>query len=147
MTGVVKVVAEESNNSHSKTGSNSVYMLYLAAINVLQQNSRKQDSATKDDVNMTSRDVADPRLIQEIQNMGPNIFKFLVNSLCPTIFGLNVVKAAFLLGLFGGSKVNSTGEDVPTRSDPHILVVGDPGMGKSQILSAVAAVAPRNRFL
>jgi len=32
---------------------------------------------------------------------------------------------------------------LPVRGDPHILVVGDPGLGKSQMLHAVVSVAPR----
>ena len=39
------------------------------------------------------------------------------------------------------------GEDVPTRTDPHVLVVGDPGLGKSQMLMAVAAAAPRSVYV
>lgn len=48
-----------------------------------------------------------------------------------------MVKAGLLLGLFGGSQANHL------RSDSHILVVGDPGLGKSQMLKACAAVATR----
>jgi len=33
------------------------------------------------------------------------------------------------------------------RADPHILVVGDPGLGKSQMLRAVAALAPRGVYV
>jgi DNA helicase MCM8 len=53
-----------------------------------------------------------------------------------------------LLGLFGGTcrtaaGSSATAAEFTVRADPHILIVGDPGMGKSQLLSAVAAVAPR----
>ncbi len=34
----------------------------------------------------------DMEAVNEIQNYGPRIFKLLVNSLCPSIFGMNVVK-------------------------------------------------------
>ena len=33
------------------------------------------------------------------------------------------------------------------RGDPHVLVVGDPGLGKSQMLHAVAAIAPRSVYV
>ena len=70
-----------------------------------------------------------------------NLFKLLVDSLCPDIFGLDLVKAGLLLALFRGR------ENSVTRSNPHVLIVGDPGLGKSQLLSAVASVAPRSVFV
>ena len=33
------------------------------------------------------------------------------------------------------------------RGDPHILIVGDPGLGKSQMLKAASAVAPRGVYV
>ena len=39
-------------------------------------------------------------------------------------------QAGLILGLFGGTSRNS---EVATRCDPHVLVVGDPGLGKSQV--------------
>lgn len=70
-----------------------------------------------------------------------NSFKLLVDSLCPEIFGHEIIKAGLLLALFRGR------ENPTARSNPHILIVGDPGLGKSQMLSAVAAVAPRSVFV
>ena len=60
---------------------------------------------------------------------------FVVQSLCPSILGHELVKAGLLLALCGGVR-KGVGEAnrVPTRGDVHILVVGDPGMGKSQML-------------
>lgn len=71
-----------------------------------------------------------------------HLFKMLVGSLCPAIYGHELVKAGLILCLFGG--VTKSGSDnVSVRGDPHILVVGDPGLGKSQMLQACANVAPR----
>lgn len=77
---------------------------------------------------------------QEIHSE-PQLFRLLVNSLCPTIYGHEMVKAGLLLGLFGGSQANHA------RADSHILVVGDPGLGKSQMLQACASVAPRGSII
>jgi DNA replicative helicase MCM subunit Mcm2 (Cdc46/Mcm family) len=33
------------------------------------------------------------------------------------------------------------------RSDPHVLVVGDPGLGKSQLLKACTNIAPRGVYV
>ncbi|KAJ3344088.1 DNA replication licensing factor mcm8 [Gonapodya sp. JEL0774] len=80
--------------------------------------------------------------------MQPNVFQLIVNSLCPAIFGHEVVKAGLLLTLFGGRKRRpAEGDKVPMRSDPHILIVGDPGLGKSQMLSATVCVAPRGVYV
>ncbi|KAL1479804.1 hypothetical protein MTO96_051570 [Rhipicephalus appendiculatus] len=78
----------------------------------------------------------------------PDLFRLLVNSLCPAIYGHEVVKAGLLLALFGGVRRYSDDPDhVPVRGDPHVLVVGDPGLGKSQLLHACARVAPRGVFV
>jgi DNA helicase MCM8 len=60
----------------------------------------------------------------------PNLFELLVSSVCPSIFGHEVVKAGLLLGMVGGRpRVGEPGErtSVGKRSDIHVLVVGDPG--------------------
>lgn len=66
----------------------------------------------------------------------------MVHSLCPTIFGQEAVKAGLILGLFGGTELENG-----TRSNPHVLIVGDPGLGKSQLLQAAAHAAPRGMYL
>ena len=59
----------------------------------------------------------------------------LVHSLCPGICGMEGPKAGLLLALFGGvHKGGGSGGGIPVRGDIHVLMVGDPGMGKSQLL-------------
>eukprot|EP00669_Euglena_mutabilis_P014762 TRINITY_DN9962_c0_g1_i1.p1 TRINITY_DN9962_c0_g1~~TRINITY_DN9962_c0_g1_i1.p1 ORF type:complete len:438 (-),score=84.93 TRINITY_DN9962_c0_g1_i1:143-1348(-) len=50
------------------------------------------------------------------------------------------------LVLFGGNSWEST-DDLGSRPDSHLLVVGDPGMGKSQMLRAAAHLAPRGVYV
>ena len=79
---------------------------------------------------------------------GENVFKLLVHSLCPPIFGHEMVKAGLVLTLFGGtSKYANDKENVSVRGDPHLLMVGDPGLGKSQMLQSCHHVAPRSVFV
>ena len=84
------------------------------------------------------------KCFQSIQSE-PELFKLLVASLCPAIYGHEMVKAGLLLGLFGG--VSKGDSDVPVRGEPHILVVGDPGLGKSQMLQACSNIAPRGVYV
>lgn len=80
--------------------------------------------------------------------LSPCCVGLLISSLCTSIFGHELVKMGLLLGLFGGSSTASsdgTSDDsFHQRSDIHVLVVGDPGLGKSQMLRSAASVAPRS---
>ena len=78
-----------------------------------------------------------------------NPFEFIVASLCPGILGHELIKAGLILALFGGTRQRADGGDkaVDVRGDPHILVVGDPGLGKSQLLKAACDAAPRGVYV
>ncbi|KAH7513013.1 hypothetical protein FEM48_Zijuj12G0151300 [Ziziphus jujuba var. spinosa] len=56
--------------------------------------------------------------------------------------------AGITLALFGGVRKHSNDNNkVPVRGDIHVMVVGDPGLGKSQLLQAAAAVSPRGIYV
>lgn len=76
----------------------------------------------------------------------PDIQKKLVASIAPSIYGFERVKEGVTLQLFGGvRKVRQDG--VKSRGDMHILLVGDPGSAKSQMLKYVAQLAPKARYV
>ena len=83
--------------------------------------------------------------ITELQKT-TNLFKLVTNSLSPSTYGHEVVKAGLILGLFGGVTKQQDG-DMLVRGESHILVVGDPGQGKNQLLQAVSTLAPRSVFV
>lgn len=60
-----------------------------------------------------------------------------MHSLCPNIYGHEIVKAGLILSLFGGNARRAQ------RDDIHILLVGDPGLGKSQMLQACARISAK----
>jgi len=74
-----------------------------------------------------------------------DIYQLLVNSLAPEIYGHDNVKEGLLLQLFEGSRpVDDTFKsDTMDRWTSHILLIGDPGVGKSQLMSAVNKRAPK----
>jgi len=74
------------------------------------------------------------------------IFEKLRDSLAPSIYGHERVKEALLLQMFGGVIKKRDRGDI-TRGDIHILLVGDPGSGKSQLLKRISVVAPKSRYV
>ncbi len=84
---------------------------------------------------------------EEIKELAkdPHIYEKIIKSTAPSIHGYRDVKEAIALQLFGGS-----GKDLEDktrlRGDVHILIVGDPGIGKSQMLKYVSKLAPRGIY-
>ena len=75
----------------------------------------------------------------------PHIHDKIINSTAPSIKGHRDVKEAIALQLFGGT-VQQLEDGTRLRGDLHILIVGDPGIGKSQILKYVSKLAPRSVY-
>jgi DNA helicase MCM8 len=74
-------------------------------------------------------------------------FDLLVRSLCPSIIGHEMVKAGIILSLLGGTPPALSGNGNAIRSNSHLLICGDPGMGKSQMLLAATQVAARSVYV
>ncbi|MCD1293682.1 AAA family ATPase [Methanocella sp. CWC-04] len=75
----------------------------------------------------------------------PRIYTKMVNSIAPSIYGYSEVKEAIALQLFSGIPKHLP-DGTRIRGDIHILLVGDPGIAKSQILRYVVKLAPRGVY-
>lgn len=71
----------------------------------------------------------------------PDIYERLAKSLAPSIFGSEDIKKAITCMLFGGSRKRLP-DGLCRRGDINILLLGDPGTAKSQLLKFVEKVAP-----
>ena len=72
----------------------------------------------------------------------PMIYRMITHSVAPTIYGSEDVKQAIVLQLFGGiAKEMPDGSRL--RGDIHVLLIGDPGIAKSQLLRYVVKLSPR----
>ncbi|MFT4243929.1 MAG: minichromosome maintenance protein MCM [Candidatus Woesearchaeota archaeon] len=83
--------------------------------------------------------------IKELSNK-ENVRETLTNNFAPSIYGSEKIKEAILLQQFGGS-INIKSDGVKTRGDIHILLIGDPGAAKSQMLKAATRIAPKASFV
>lgn len=87
-------------------------------------------------------------IVKFSEEHGSDVFRQLLHSVCPSIYGHELVKGGITLALFGGVRKYSMDQNkVPVRGDIHVIVVGDPGMGKSQLLQAAASVSPRGIYV
>ncbi|XP_050441975.1 DNA helicase MCM9-like [Adelges cooleyi] len=71
----------------------------------------------------------------------------IIASISPQTYGLYTAKLAVALGLAGGVRRTAPeGGGIRIRGETHILFVGDPGTGKSQLLKFAWKVCPRSIF-
>eukprot|EP01069_Polyplicarium_translucidae_P008196 Polyplicarium_translucidae@DN3197_c0_g1_i1.p1 len=75
----------------------------------------------------------------------PDLYERLAHSLAPAIHGLQDVKKLLLLQLIGGTNQNFP-DGMKIRGDVHVLLMGDPGVAKSQLLGQICKLAPRAHY-
>ena len=68
-----------------------------------------------------------------------------VQSIAPTIYGMEMIKKALVLQMFGGLR-KTMKDGTNMRGDIHILLLGDPGTAKSQLLRYMTDISPRGIF-
>jgi len=72
------------------------------------------------------------------------VHRNVIRSIAPSIYGYEHVKESIMYMLFGG--VPKQLPDITIRGDMNVLLVGDPGTAKSQLLQYVARIAPRGLY-
>ncbi|XP_011092833.1 DNA replication licensing factor MCM4 [Sesamum indicum] len=75
----------------------------------------------------------------------PDIYERLTKSLAPNIWELDDVKKGLLCQLFGGNALKLP-SGASFRGDINILLVGDPGTSKSQLLQYIHKLSPRGIY-
>ncbi len=87
---------------------------------------------------------SDVQRIEEEASSG-DVIRKIVGSIAPSIYGLDMEKEALALQLFGGvTKELPDGRRI--RGDSHLLLVGDPGTGKSELLEYMTRLSPRGIY-
>ncbi len=74
----------------------------------------------------------------------PWIHRKIIRSIAPSIYGYEHIKEAVMYLLFGG--VPKQFPDIKIRGEMNMLLIGDPGTAKSQLLQYVARIAPRGLY-
>ena len=143
ITGIVK--REAADKAHVRRSKNkNVYYIFLEAKTVI--NTKQPGDGIGLRLAQEEYDAAELQAIKRIA-ANDRVFLNIVNSLCPSIYGHELVKAGLCLALFGGTHRKAGAGTIKIRGDPHVLIVGDPGLGKSQMLRAISNVAPRGVYV
>ncbi|HDI73591.1 MAG TPA: minichromosome maintenance protein MCM [Candidatus Korarchaeota archaeon] len=132
MTGIIRIKPARREDRRSE---GPIYKRYLEVVHVDVPNRiyEKLEITPEDEENiwkLASR--------EDIEDL-------IVKSIAPSIFGWIEVKRAIAYALFGGStKILPDGSKV--RGEINVLMVGDPGVAKSQLLKYAAQLAPRGLY-
>ncbi|RJU95228.1 MAG: AAA family ATPase [Candidatus Poseidoniales archaeon] len=122
--------------SQRKNGKDTpVFDIFLRMQSLERQNLALEEIVVSDEEEAEIRDLAS----------SPDIYDRLSSSIAPSIFGMEKIKETLMLQLFGGvARLNPDG--TRNRGDIHILLMGDPGVAKSQLLAYMGKISPRGRF-
>lgn len=126
IVGIYKAVAPRTVGNSNQ----SVFRSVLVGVSV--------HKLTKEaNVNITEEDLVAMRKM----STQPDILEQLAAGLAPSIYGHDTVKKGLILLLMGGVEKNLA-NGAHLRGDVNCLLVGDPGVAKSQMLRAVMNIAP-----
>lgn len=75
----------------------------------------------------------------------PRRRELFLESFAPNVIGHDEIREALVLCMFGGEAIHHA-DGTRVRGDIHALLVGDPGVAKSQFLRYICRLAPRAVF-
>ncbi|WP_266079512.1 minichromosome maintenance protein MCM [Haladaptatus caseinilyticus] len=130
VTGVLHLEQQGSGQEKS-----AVFDVYMDGVSVVIEDEEFEDMDITDE---------DKEEIIELSDE-PDIYERMVDSIAPAIYGYEQEKLAMILQLFSGvTKHLPDGSRI--RGDLHMLLIGDPGTGKSQMISYIQHIAPRSVY-
>jgi len=128
LTGIYKCLYDAGTNARTCW---PVYRTELEAVHIKCKGDVKEMSIT-DEMQAKIRELA----------ASPNIRERFIASMAPSIYGMQHVKTAIALSLMSGQPKIAAGKH-RIRGDINTLIVGDPGLAKSQFLKYVEQTFPR----
>lgn len=132
-------VVSISGSIKAESDNSIMYKLIIHANNLVKINIHKTELIESNSINTN-----DYKIFEKL-SQDKNIMKIFSKILFPNIIGHQHILFTLILSLFGGSK-KFYGSSV-SRSDIHILLIGDPGLGKSRILIDLINIIPKSIYV
>jgi replicative DNA helicase Mcm len=139
LTGIIRI-EQEPMAPQAKT---SLFRLRMEGNNIEYLGGRAGSKDTRT-VERIAISADDERQIRTIAAK-PDAYEKLIASFAPHIYGHEVIKEAILL-LIVGSVTKKLDDGSTRRGDVNVLLVGDPGTAKSEMLKFAAKIAPRGLY-
>ncbi|MDX1745462.1 MAG: minichromosome maintenance protein MCM, partial [Halobacteriales archaeon] len=130
LTGILRIEQQESRGQKSR-----LFDVHMDG------HALKVEDEEFEEMDIDDEDVQE---ILELSN-SEDIYQLMVDSIAPTIWGFETTKLAIALQLFSGVTKHLPDES-RIRGDMHILLIGDPGTGKSQLLQYIRHISPRSVY-
>lgn len=134
-----KVVVEGTLHLEQQTQNNSKTVRFAPYLDGQAVTTKESEF---EDIDITQSDREQIEAIADPTD-GEDIFTQAVDSIAPTIEGHDDIKLAIFLQLVGGVRVELP-DGTTKRGDTHVLLIGDPSTGKSVLMDAAEAIAPRS---
>ncbi|XP_055919895.1 DNA replication licensing factor MCM4 [Eupeodes corollae] len=142
VTGIYRAMPmQESNRARNVK---SVYKTHVDVVHF-----RKVDNKRLYEEEDGKDHIFPPERIELLRTLSqkPDVYDRLARALAPSIYENADIKKGILLQLFGGTKKKHvTAGRQNFRSEIHILLCGDPGTSKSQLLQYVFNLVPRSQY-
>uniref|UniRef100_A0AAQ4PYE2 DNA replication licensing factor MCM4 n=1 Tax=Gasterosteus aculeatus aculeatus TaxID=481459 RepID=A0AAQ4PYE2_GASAC len=141
--GVYRAVPMRANPRQSSV--KSVYKTHIDAIHFRKTDEKRLHGLDED----SEQKLFTEDRVQTLKELAgkPDVYERLSSALAPSIYEHEDIKKGILLQLFGGSRkdFSATGRG-NFRADVNILLCGDPGTSKSQLLQYVFNLVPRGQY-
>lgn len=134
----VELIGVYKNNYSNTSAIRAKAPVFFTTIEAISIQKRGEDSA----LHRTT-----PEEEKEIRRISrrPNVLSLIISSLAPSIHGHYDAKRAIALSLFSGVPKQSN-DNYKIRGDINVLLLGDPGMAKSQLLKYTEGISHRAVF-
>ncbi|MFB6254058.1 MAG: minichromosome maintenance protein MCM [Halobacteriaceae archaeon] len=130
ITGILQLDQQGSDQNKS-----TLFDVYMEGISIEMEDEEFKDMDISEE---------DKQAIIELSE-NDTIYEQMINSVAPSIYGYEETKMALILQLFSGVK-KELPDKSRVRGDLHLLLIGDPGTGKSKLLQYIRKIAPRSVY-